>query len=132
VISRVETDNPGDHMDNTLFFFNCLSWFINFDLLVIGVVVGSVGTLFLGPTAYRIHRRYTLRRDWLQDRPRRIVESLTPQWEGYDPKLAGVGKRCICHGRQIHPGERVLLWPETGPMGILHVAVYCETSKELL
>lgn len=117
-------------MDNAILFFNFLIWFFNFTLFVMGGAVGAVGAVILSPSAYRTYRRYTLRRQWQQDQPRRIIESLTPQWEEYDPELAGVGKKCICHARQLHPGERVLLWPETGPMGILHVAVYCETSKE--
>jgi hypothetical protein len=117
-------------MDNIIFFLTFLTWFFNFTLFVIGGAIGAVGAVTLSPSTYRVYRRYILRRQWQQDRPRRIVESLTPQWEEYDPELAGVGKRCICHQRVLHPGERVLLWPETGPMGILHVAVYCETSKE--
>jgi|SRR5882757_10370326 len=119
-------------MDNIIFFLTFMTWFLNFSLLLIGGFIGVAGTLVLGPGGYRRYRRWALRRDWHQDRPHRVVESLTPQWAEYDPELAGVGRRCICHDRQIHPGEHVLLWPETGLMGILHVAVYCETSKERL
>lgn len=119
-------------MDNIIFFLTFMTWFFNFTLLVVGLFIGSLGTLLLGPSTYRTYRRRVLRRDWREDRPHRVVDSLTPYWEEYDPALAGVGKHCICHRRQMHPGERVLLWPETGPMGILHVAVYCEISKERL
>lgn len=119
-------------MDGIILFLTFMTWFLNFTLFVVGGLVGVLGSFVLGPGTYRAYRRRTLRRHWRQNRPQRVVESLSPQWERYDPALAGVGKRCICHGRQIHPGERVLLWPETGPMGILHIAVYCETSKELL
>lgn len=119
-------------MDNIIFFFTFMSWFINMTLFLLGMAIGIAGTLCGGPVTYRVYRRKALRRAWLKDEPRQIVESLTPQWEEYDPDLAGVGKRCICHNRQIHPGETVLLWPETGPLGVLHVAVYCETSKERL
>lgn len=119
-------------MDNTMLFFSFLSYFFSFDILLLGFFLGASAALVWGPGGYRVYRRRALRRQWLQDRPQRVVESLTPQWEEYNPDLTGVGRRCICHGRQLHPGERVLLWPETGPMGILHVAVYCETSKERL
>lgn len=116
-------------MDNVIFFLTFMSWFFNLTLFMAGLLIGGLGAITLGPGAYRTYRRRSLRRDWREDRPHRVVESLTPQWEGYDPDLAGVGRRCICHQRVLHPGETVLLWPETGPMGILHVAVYCETSK---
>lgn len=119
-------------MDNIIFFLTFMTWLFNFTLFLLGLLIGVTGTLILGPVVYRRHRRWVLRRDWRQNRPHRVVESLTPQWQEYDPDLAGVGKRCICHDRRIHPGETVLLWPETGPMGVLHVAVYCETSKERL
>lgn len=119
-------------MDNIIFFFTFMAWLFNFTLFLLGLAIGVTATLTLGPVTYRAYRRRALRRAWRLDAPRPVVESLTPQWEEYDPDLAGVGKRCICHSRQIHPGERVLLWPETGPMGVLHVAVYCETSKERL
>lgn len=119
-------------MTNIIFFLTFLSWFFNVTLVLVGITAGVLVTLSMGPGIYRTSRRRTLRRDWRMDRPQRVMESLTPQWERYDPELTGVGKRCICHQRAIHPGERVLLWPETGPMGILHVAVYCETVKERL
>lgn len=119
-------------MDNIIFFLTFMIWLFNGTFFLIGLAIGVAGTATLGPAVYRSYRRRALRRAWRLDTPRRVVESLTPQWEKYDPDLAGVGKRCICHNRQIHPGERVLLWPETGPMGVLHVAVYCETSKEPL
>lgn len=118
-------------MDNIVFFFTFMSWYINITLFVLAMAIGAALTLSLGP-AYRAYRRRSLRRDWRRDEPRRVVESLTPQWDEYDPDLAGIGKRCICHNRQIHPGERVLLWPEIGPLSVLHIAVYCETSKERL
>jgi hypothetical protein len=119
-------------MDNIIFFLTFMTWFLNFSLFFVGAFLGALGTLLIGPSTYRQYRRWILRREWRQDRPQHVVESLTPQWEAYDPDLAGVGRRCICHRRQVHLGERVLLWPETGPMGILHVAVYCETVKEHL
>lgn len=115
-------------MDFIIFFLTIMSWLVNITLFILGILVGTGATLLAAP-GYRVYRRWTLRRQWRQDRPSRVVESLTPQWEEYDPELAGVGKRCICHARQLHPGERVLLWPETGPLGVLHVAVYCETVK---
>jgi hypothetical protein len=119
-------------MDNIIFFLTFMTWLFNVTLFLLGLGIGTLGAITLGPGVYRTYRRWSLRRDWREDRPNRVVESLTPQWEGYDPDLAGVGKRCICHNRQIHPGEHVLLWPETGPMGVLHVAVYCENIKERL
>lgn len=117
-------------MDGILFTLTLMIWTVNISLFLAGILIGGLGTLSMAPATYRLYRRWSLRRDWRRDRPRRVMESLTPQWEPYDPGLTGVGRRCICHRRQIHPGERVLLWPETGPMGILHVAVYCPTVKE--
>lgn len=99
-------------------------------LFVLGIMIGVLGAFAVTPWSYRLYRRWILHRRWRQDRPQRIVESLTPQWEDYDPDLCGVDRRCVCHRRYLHPGERVLLWPETGPLGILHVAAYCETVKE--
>lgn len=119
-------------MNDIVFFFSVMSWIVSSMLFVLGLLAGSAGALILGPGAYRFSRRRALRRDWRRDRPQRVVESLTPQWDDYDPDLVGVGRRCICHSRQLHPGEHVLLWPETGPLGILHIAVYCETVKERL
>lgn len=116
-------------MDDIIFFFTFMSWLFNTTLFLAGILIGSLTVLFLSPALYRRYRRWNLRRQYRQDRPHR-VESLMPQWEDYDPDLSGVGKRCICHDRVLHPGERVLLWPETGPMGILHIAVYCETFRE--
>jgi hypothetical protein len=117
-------------MDNIIFFLILVGWIMNPVLLVlVGVLIGVVG-VSLAPWAYRLHRRRVLHRRWRDDRPQRIVESLTPQWEDYDPDLIGVDRRCVCHRRSLHPGERVLLWPETGPLGVLHVAAYCETVKE--
>ncbi len=119
-------------MNTIIFFFDLLRWIVSVGVFILGALVGMSVILLLGPGTYRAYRRRALRRDWRLDRPQRVVESLTPQWEDYDPGLIGVGKRCICHGRQLHPGEHVLLWPETGPLGVLHVAVYCETVKERL
>lgn len=119
-----------DTLNDIVFLLTLMSWLMNFDLLLIGVLVGSLGTLAGTPASYRLYRRWILRRRWRQNLPRYATESLAPRWQEYDPELAGVGKRCICHRRRIPPGERVLLWPETGPLGMLHVAVYCETVKE--
>lgn len=116
-------------MDNIIFFLTFMGWIMNILLLVLGLVAGAMITLTATPFSYRTYRRWILRRQWLKDEPH-DVESLAPQWDEYDPDLDGIGKNCICHQRQLHPGERVLMWPETGPLGILHIAVYCETSKE--
>lgn len=119
-------------MDDIVFILTLMTWFFNFTLLIVGGALGVVGGLTVGPAIYRSYRRYTLRRQWRQDTPLRAEPALSPLWVEYDPELTGVGHRCICHRRPVNPGELVLLWPETGPGGILHIAVYCESTKELL
>jgi hypothetical protein len=119
-------------MDDLFMIIDFLYWIFQATYFVLGVGLGIVGTLTLGPVLYRRHRSLVLRRDWRRNRPHPVVESLTPEWGPYDPDLKGVGKRCICHHRVVHPGENVLLWPETGPLGVLNIAVYCETIRERL
>ncbi len=113
-------------------FVDFLVWFVQWFHFVFGLVLGVAATVTLGPVVYRMHRRVVLRRRWRKDAPMQYTEPLPPEWRKYDPEAVGIDKRCVCHNRQIHPGERVLMWPETGPMDVLHVAVYCENSQERL
>lgn len=113
-------------------FIDFMAWFIQASFFAMGFLFGILATLLATPVAFRVHRRAVLRRKWKADKPRQITEGLFPEWQDYDPDMPGVAKRCVCHGRKIHPGERVLTWPETGPMNLLHVAVYCESVKEKL
>lgn len=113
-------------------FINFIAWFFQAIFFVTGFLFGILLTLVATPVAFRIHRRTVLRRKWRADKPREVTEGLFPEWQDYDPDMPGIAKKCICHRRKIHPGERVLTWPETGPMNLLHVAVYCESVKERL
>lgn len=109
-----------------------LAWFLQGSIIVAAFFVGVITTLIALPVAFRTHRRAVLRRKWKADKPREITEGLFPEWQNYDPDMPGIAKRCVCHQRKLYPGERVLTWPETGPMHLLHVAVYCESVKERL
>jgi hypothetical protein len=100
-------------------------------LFVAGLMVGVLATLAVRPF-FRLQRQIVLRRKWKNDEPRTVTTGLFPEWQDDDPDMPGIAKRCVCHGRKIYPGERVLTWPETGPMNLLHVAVYCESVKEKL
>jgi hypothetical protein len=113
-------------------FLTFLFWLLKTTFFILGFGLGATLALLLTPVAFRRHRRAVLRRKWKADKPREVTEGLFPEWQDYDPDMPGIAKRCVCHGRKIHPGERVLTWPETGPMNLLHVAVYCETVKERL
>lgn len=113
-------------------FIDFVIWFFQTIFFLAGLLLGVVLTLTVTPYAFRLHRRLALRRDWKNDRPGRVEDGLFPEWQDYDPDIPGIEKKCVCHQRLMHPGERVLTWPETGPMNLLHVAVYCESVKERL
>lgn len=113
-------------------FFEFMEMIFNAVSFGVGAVIATIGTLVLTPVAFRLQRRWVLHRNWKADKPRQILEGLYPEWQDYDPDLPGISRRCVCHGRLLHPGERVLTWPETGPMNLLHVAVYCESEQERL
>jgi hypothetical protein len=119
-------------MENADTFIDFFAWFFPATVAVVGFILGVLAALVVVPATFRFHRRNVLRRKWKADQPREITEGLFPEWQQYDPEMPGISHRCICHGRRIHPGERVLTWPETGPMNLLHVAVYCESVKEKL
>lgn len=117
-------------MHDLMEFLDFLTWIFRVTSFIFGVLCGAV--LALGGLAgWRICHRAALRRRWRQDRPMRAYDALEPQWRDYDPDIPYVTRRCICHKRLLYPGERVLIWPEVGPGGLLHVAVYCETYEEL-
>jgi hypothetical protein len=117
-------------MDTFFSFLEFLMWIFQWTFFGFGMLIGITGTVTLSPVLYRLNRRYVLRRRWRRDAPMEYTEPLVPEWRPYEPDAVGVDKRCVCHNRRIHPGERVLMWPETGPMDVLHVAVYCENSQE--
>lgn len=119
-------------MGDVFSFIEFLVWIFQTLFFVFGIFVGIILTLAITPYAFRLQRRVVLRRDWKNDKPSRVEEGLVPEWQNYDPEFPGIAKKCVCHGRTVHPGERVLTWPETGPMNLLHVAVYCESVKEKL
>lgn len=112
-------------------FFDFLELIVNVLSLIAGFLLGAFLTASV-PTLYRAYRRAVLRRNWKTDKPGAVREGLFPEWQDYEPEIPGIAKRCVCHNRKIHPGERVLTWPETGPGNLLHVAVYCESVKERL
>jgi len=118
-------------MDDFFAFLDFLTWFFQVTSFLFGVLTGLMAALVVAG-GWRLYRRQVLRHNWRKDRPRRAWEGLVPEWRDYDPEIPEISKRCICHGRVIHPGERVLIWPEAGPAGLLHIAVYCETVKNKL
>lgn len=117
-------------MDKTLALAEFMGLFFETVDFVVGLGVGALLALILTPLAFRLQRQYALRRGWRADRPSETEPGLYPEWQDYDPEIPGIAKKCICHGRTIHPGERVLTWPETGPMNLLYVGVYCQSVKE--
>lgn len=118
-------------MDDLFAFIEFLTWFFQITSFLLGIVVGllAAGAVAGG---WRTYRRMVLRRNWRQDRPREAWQGLPPEWQDYDPEIPEISKRCVCHGRVMYPGERVLIWPEAGPAGLLHMAVYCEAVKNKL
>lgn len=122
----------GSSVDDIFGFIEFAIWFVQATYLGLGLILGSVLTLLVIPLLYRHHRRIVLRRGWKKNRPLEVTEGLHPEWGPYDPDTAGIGKKCICHNRQMHPGERVLMWPEVGPLNVLHMAVYCESVRDRL
>jgi hypothetical protein len=118
-------------METLAAMIDIVTWLFQATLFVAGLLVG-ISVALAVPMAFRFQRRIVLRRKWKADKPRTITDGLFPEWQAYDPDIPGIAKKCVCHGRRIHPGEKVLTWPETGPMNLLHVAVYCESVKEQL
>jgi hypothetical protein len=106
------------------------SWWGFFMGVVLGFGTAFLSALAVTPLVYRAKRRRELRRMWRMDRPRSMAMGIMPSWSDYDPADETVDRRCVCHNRRIYEGERVLLWPEIGPMGIVHTSVYCESVKE--
>lgn len=110
------------------------AWFMmllmNPFLLVAGVLLGITWTLCSASTLYRVVRRRRLHREWKQDKPRHLSPTLVPRWDDYDPDEPNVDSKCTCHGRKIPEGEFVMLWPETGALGLFHLSVYCTSVKE--
>lgn len=115
-------------IDFLVFFW----WFLRASFFLWGMFCGAVVTLILAPVLYRWFNRRMMRRHWRRDAPLKPVDGLYPEWQPYDPAIPGIDRRCVCHGRKIPPGERVLMWPSTGPLDVLHMAVYCESAKEQL
>jgi len=116
-------------VDEVQNFFDFLELIVNALSLVAGILIGAFTTGSV-PLVYRLYRRAVLRRNWKADKPNHVREGLFPEWQDYEPEIPGIARRCVCHGRKLNPGERVLTWPETGPMDILHVAVYCESERD--
>lgn len=104
-------------------------WFMSLVMnplfIVCGVLLGISVTLWAVPLLYRRSRRRKLHRAWKSDSPRTVRSTLEPRFDEYDPQEPGVDHRCVCHNRSVPEGERVLLWPETGDLGLLYIAVYC-------
>jgi hypothetical protein len=114
-------------MDTAAIFFNW--WYLLLGLAV-GIPAGAAAALLVVPGAYRAKRRHSLRVAWIMDEPREMPQYHLPHWDEYDPDDESVDSRCICHSRRVLPGQRVLLWPEVGPFGIMVTSVYCESVKE--
>jgi hypothetical protein len=110
------------------------AWFMmllmNPFVLIVGILLGVTWTLCGASSAYRWTRRRALRRNWQQNKPRHFSPLLTPRWDEYDPDESHVDSRCVCHNRKVNPGETVLLWPEAGQLGLIHISVYCTAVKE--
>lgn len=115
-------------MDTVMGFIEFLTWIFRVTSFFVGMAAGAL-MVCLALTGWRYSRRYVLRRRWRQDRPLEARDGLEPQWRPYDPEIPQVGRRCVCHNRVLYPGERVLIWPEVGPGGLLHTAVYCEVAQ---
>lgn len=115
-------------------FVEFVVWIINMWSLTLGLIIGvgsgvivAVGVM---PMVYRVRRRRKLRQEWKRDIPLAATPLLAPCWAEFDPDEETVDSRCVCHGRKIGEGERVLLRPEIGPFGLLHTSVYCDKVKE--
>lgn len=115
-------------------FIEFMSWIINMWSLTLGAIVGTgagvVVAVVAVPMVYRMWRRKKLHKEWKADAPMKSVPFLSPSWVEYDPDEMTVDSRCVCHGRRIGEGERVLLRPEIGPFGVLQTSVYCQSIKE--
>lgn len=118
-------------MADIFLFIEFLTWIFQTVSFLFGLVIGLLAAGALA-TIWKRYRRVILRRNWRKDRPRRAWQGLPPEWQDYDPEVPEISSRCICHNRVIYPGERVLIWPEVGPAGLLHMAVYCEAVKNKL
>lgn len=118
-------------MELALGYFKFLSWLVNFTSFAVGIALG-VAVMVAIPAVWRAWRRRDLRQRWKSDQPGHVEQGLYPEWQDYDPDMPGIASRCVCHRRRVHPGEHVMTWPETGPLNMLHVAVYCESVKEKL
>lgn len=120
-------------MEQAVGFVEFMGFFFSWWAFWLGVVLtaplATLGALWLAPVVYRAKRRRELRRMWRMDVPRPFSESVLPHWAEYVIDET-VDRRCVCHGRRIYEGEWVLMWPEVGPLGILHTAVYCPSVKE--
>lgn len=99
-------------------------------ILILGILLGGTWALTGARFFYQAVSRRRLRKEWRRDEPRHINPFLTPRWDEYDRDEPAVDSRCVCHNRKIPEGEMVLLWPETGSLGLLHVSVYCMAVKE--
>lgn len=121
-------------MEEAVGFVHFAGWFFSWWGFIQGMIIGGaitlLGSLALAPVIYRTRRRRELRRMWRMDQPRPMPVGLMPIWGDYDSENSSVDRRCVCHGRRVFEGERVLLWPEMGPLGALHTTVYCESVKE--
>lgn len=113
-----------------MFFAWFMASLMNPLLLITGILLGATWALTGAASLYRYGRRRRLRRDYRSDRPRCIQATLEPRWAEFDPDEEHVDSRCVCHNRRIPEGETVLLWPETGSLGLIHIAVYCMKVKE--
>lgn len=98
--------------------------------IIIGVATGVIVAVGIAPAIYRAWHRKKLRQEWKRDAPMESTPFLSPSWVEYDPDELTVDHRCVCHGRRIGEGERVLLRPEIGPFGMLQTSVYCQSIKE--
>jgi hypothetical protein len=112
-------------------FFDFLELLFDGYSFLVGLLVASLA-MGSAPVIFRARRRAQLRRNWRLDLPNFTEPGLYPEWQKYDPDMPGIDKKCICHRRLLHPGEQVMTWPETGPLTMLHVAVYCESVREKL
>lgn len=105
-------------------------WVVRMLLISFGMVLGLILAWVVIPLAFRLVCRMRLRRKWRADEPLRGRDGEHPEWRSYDPDLPSISRRCVCHGRRLHPGEQVLTWQESGPFGLRYIPAYCERIKE--
>jgi len=107
-----------------------MALFMNPLLLIVGVLLGATWVVCGGSWVYRVLRRRSLHREFKAKKPRHMSAVLEPRWDEYDPYEPHVDTKCVCHKEKVKEGALVLLWPEAGSLGLIHISVYCQSVRE--